>query len=312
MKKFYSKIVIVCLAILIIVLYFDFLSMKEPWRQIIAKWTNSEEYITVNVGSNEIIPYIEELQENDGSSIVILGDSVCKQMFNGLQKYNPGFCMMGSNAAIASSGQYILAVEYLKVHPQATDVYLFMLPNSLTVTFDTTWGYQYTVMPFVLTDTLYLLEENTIKDMESVYGSMFMQKKMVECIDKSALNRKLYLNLLAEYGESFKQNSRFELADLYIKKIYDLCSESNVQLHLVPCPVVESQRQTMFELSKEYEKTWMHTVFPNYFDEILFYPDEEARDGVHFGGEYATQEEYNKKIKEMITGKALEEILLFE
>lgn len=312
MKKFYSRIVIACLAILFVVLCFDYMSMKEPWRQIIAKWTNSEEYITVNVGSSEIIPYIEELQENDGSNVVILGDSVCKQMFNGLQKYNSGFCMMGSNAAIASSGQYIFATEYLKSHPQATDVYLFMLPGSLTVTFDTTWGYQYTVMPFVLTDTLYLLEEKTINDMESVYGRLFMQKKIVECIDKSALNRKLYLNLLAEYGEVYQQNSRFELADLYIKKIYDMCSEKNVELHLIPCPVAESQREAMKELSKEYEKTWMYTKFPNYFEEIVFYPDEQARDGVHFGGEYATQEEYNLKIKEMIAGKELEEIFLFE
>lgn len=312
MKKFYCKILVACLCLLIIIICIDYMSMREPWRQIIAEWTNSKEYITVNVGSDEIIPYIKEVQVNDGSSGIILGDSVCKQMFGGLKKYNQELCIMGSNAAIAMSGQYILAVEYLKNHPKATDMYLFVLPNSLIVTFDTSWGYQYTVMPFVLTDTLYLLEESTIKDMESVYGSLFMQKKVVECIDKSALNRKVYLNLLAEYGKSYQQSSRFELADLYIKKLYDICSENDVQLHLAPCPVVESQREAMSELSKEYEKTWMYTMFPNYFEEILYYPDEEARDGIHFGGEYATQEQHNIKIKLMIEGKELRDKLLFE
>lgn len=312
MKRFYGKFIVAILSLSVIIGCIDYMSMQETWRQIIAKWTNSEEYITVNVGSSEIIPYIEELRVNNDTKAVILGDSVCKQMFDGLQKYNPDFCMMGSNAAIAMSGQYILAVEYLNNHPTATDMYLYVLPNSLLSTFDTGWGYQYTVMPFVLTDTINLLEADTIKDMESVYGSKFMEKKVVECIDKSALNRKIYLNLLAEHGTTYQQNSPFELADKYIKKIYDLCNEKGVQLHLSPCPVVESRKEAMESLSKEYEKTWLYTVFPDYFHEILYYPDIEARDGVHFGGEYATQEQYNIKIKEMIAGKKLADELKFE
>lgn len=185
---------------------------------------------------------------------------------------------------------------------------MFLLPGSLSVSYDTTWGYQYTVM----TDTLKLLEENTIEIMESVYGPFFTNPVIVELIDKSAVNRKLYLNMLADTKEGYQQKSRFEIADQYIQKIYNLCEEREIELHLEPSPVVESQRESIGKLKDEYKKTWLYTEFPTYLDNVLYYPDEEARDGVHFGGEYATQENYNKKIEIMLEGTELLKTLLFE
>ncbi len=78
-------------------------------------------------------------------------------MFRRLQKYNEDISIIGSNGAITLAGQYILAEEYLRNHPDATDLYLILLPESLTRTFDTSYGYQYAVMSFAETGTLQLL-----------------------------------------------------------------------------------------------------------------------------------------------------------
>lgn len=309
MRKFYTKTIIFLLLLVLLVGLFDYISLKDPWRKVVAVYTDSEEFISVNVGASEIKPYIEKVQTKDNTTKLIIGDSVCKQMFDGLQEYNPDICITGSNAAIAMSGQYILAKEYIENHPNATDIYMFLLPGSLSTSYDTTWGYQYTVMPWVETDTLKLLDANTIEIMESVYGSFFMKPVIVELIDKSAVNRKLYLNMLDDTKEGYQQKSRFEIADQYIKKIFDLCQEKGIKLHLEPCPVVNSQRESMENIKEEYKETWLYTQFPDYLEEVLYYPDEEARDGVHFGGEYATQECYNEKIKKIFKEtKFLEEV----
>ncbi len=59
------------------------------------------------------------------------------------------------------SGQYILVEEFLKHHPQATDVYLSVIEDSLITDYETGYGYQYGVMPFAETDTLKLLDPET-------------------------------------------------------------------------------------------------------------------------------------------------------
>lgn len=312
MRKKHGKIIIFFILLVALLGVIDFASMNEPWRKVLAKYTDSEEFISVNVGASEIKPYIEKVSTPDNTSILIIGDSVCKQMTDELQQYNDNMCITGSNAAIAMTGQYILARKYIENHPKATDVYMFLLPGSLQVTFDTQWGYQYTVMPFVETDTLKLLDDNTIEAMESVYGAFFMKSFVVKVIDKSAINRKIYLNMLADSKEGYLQKTSYEIAEQYIKKIYDLCQENDIKLHLYPCPVVESQRESIENMREEYSKTWLCTKFPDYLDNVLFYSDEQTGDGVHFGGEYASTKHYNEKIREVFKGSKLLEELCFE
>lgn len=281
------------------------MSMHDPWRIVFARLTDSEEFISMNVGSDEIIPYIEQVQTKDNTTTLILGDSVCRQMFKGLQQYNEDICIAGSNAAVTMAGQYILAEEYTRNHPDATDIYLIVLPTSLCSTFSTNYGYQYTVMPFAETDTLKLLDNNTLEVMESVYGEFFMNPHIVQLIEKSAINRKLYLNMLKKHSTSYEQKTTFEIADQYIHQIYELCEKNNIEFHLYACPVAESKYQIVKELQDDYDNTWMKTQFPDYFDNILFFPDEQSADGTHFSGEYESQTHCNEKISKIFADTKL-------
>lgn len=312
MKKYCKKMAVFTIIFVIVCIAFDCISMKEPWRRIIACMTDSEEFISINVGADEIKPYIERAQKKDHTTKLILGDSVCKQMFSGLQNDNDDICMLGSNAAISMTGQYILAKQYIENHKEVTDVYLIVLPGSLEVTFDTQWGYQYTVMPFVETDTLKLLETDTIKKMEAVYGAFFMKPLVVEGIDKSAINRKIYLNLLNTYSSSYQQSSKYEIAEQYIKKIYELCKEREIELHLLACPVVESRRDEIEASKADYMNTWLYTVFPEFLEEVVYYSNEETEDGVHFAGEFAVQENYNEKLRIILVDSSLLQELQFK
>lgn len=312
MKKFYIKSVILIVFVASILFVCWRVSVVEPFRTWIAEWTDSESFITGNVGSDEIKPYIAKVQAPDGTSKLILGDSVGRQLYVGLQQYNEDIAIVGSNAAITMAGQYILAAEYIENHPEATDIFLVILPESLCRTFDTKWGYQYTVMPFVETGTIDRLDNNTIESMESVYGEFFMRTDIVWKIDHSAINRKLYLNLLKEHSESYVQSSKFELAEQYLVKMYELCEANGVTMHLYACPLADTRVEEIAGMKEQYKESVLYEYFPDFMENIYFFPVEEAADGVHFSGDYANQEHYNEMIKEMYTGTPLGEAVNLE
>lgn len=311
MKKFIIKAGLFTVLIIVFCVIADYMSMHKTWNLVIAQFTNSEEFIA-DVGTDEIKPYIDKVQEQDDTEILIVGDSVCHQMFSGLQEYNDKICIVGSNGAITMAGQYILVEEYVKNHAAATDVYLMVLPESLTRTYDTMWGYQYAVMPFVQTNTLHLLDENTMSGIKFSYGEISIQPWLVNLIDSSAINRKIYFNLIQKYGKTYQQNFKFELADQYIAKMYDLCEENGMNLHLYACPVADTRQQEMEALATNFEGSWLKKQYPGYFESIVYFPVEQAADGIHFSGDYAEQANYNEKIRLMLNQSKLMESLVLK
>lgn len=309
MKAFYKNAAAFMLVLLLVIVGYDYLSMKEPMRNIIAELTDSYGVVW---GFNEIRPYVEKVQTKDDTTQLIIGDSVCHQMFTGLQEYNPDISIVGSNAGVTMAGQYILAYEYIENHPEATDIHLFVLPGSLAATFDTSFGYKYVVMPFVETDTLTVLDQNTIDDIKSVYGSFFIQKQVVQLIHESPLNLKLYLNLLQDSGRLNRMENNFDLADQYLVKLYELCEEKGIKFHLYAAPVCEGREKLVDEMIPDYSNTKLAGYFPDFLNDTYYYPMEQTDDGVHFGADYSNQEFFNEKLKIVLAGTDLEKVLRYE
>lgn len=305
MKKFLAKGFLFVLIICFLCSAFVSLSMREPYRAVIAEWTASEEFMS----DSGILPYFEKVRETDQTSQLVIGDSICRQMFVELGEANPQMSIQASNAALMITGQYLLAEEYLKSHPEATDVFLVMHPMAITRTFDTEWSYRYAVMSYVETDTIGYLDKNTLDDMAGVYGRFFMRKEAVRVIEDSPVMRKLYLSYININRSDYVQSSPFEIADQYVRKLYDLCEEHGAKLHVYPSPVAEVFRGRSEELEKEYGATWMSTQYPDYFRDILYYPDEWSEDTSHFSGEHAEREELDKIIETAYEGTELLENL---
>lgn len=313
MKKFVIKVCVFIIVFLSIVIGLDYLSMTEQYRMPLAKLTNSEDYISVNVGPDEIKPYIKKAGETNEYTQLIIGDSVCRQMFDGLQQYNSEICILGSNGSVTMTGQYILAKLFIESHPETTDIWLIVLPTALKGGFGLRYGYQYAVMPFVETDTLQYLEQDTIDEMADIYGRFFLRKDVVYAIDRSGINRKIYLNALSK-KEQVQGAEVGETSVLYICKIMELCEENDIRLHMLPGPVSDANEDSeyMCELAKEYSISPLMEMFPEYLNQIKYYPAEQFGDGLHFSGDYANQQQYNKKIWEIYGESGLMEFLRTE
>lgn len=272
----------------------DRLSMQPELHPLFAALTDSEDYLDEDAAAAEIVPIIQKAQEEDGTTIAILGDSVCRQMVGDLFVEDTAYSLLPSNGAITLAGQYILTKEYLDHHPDATDIYLFMLPESLERTFDNRWGYQYSVIPFVLTDTLQDLDQETLSIMADTYGSLFLTRDMVESIVRSPINKKVYLNALVQHEAYYEPSRYFELADKYIYMIYDLCKENNVTFHLAPCPVSRARTGSMEQLRGAFYSSEFRRLFPGFFRDMIYVDTEETPDSTHFAGAYANQNHYNE------------------
>lgn len=311
MKVLCKKIVYFIVLLIVVIVITALLTGIKPLDKFFVVLTDSKDYASVS-GLEEIRPFIEKVQQQDGTTKLIVGDSMCQQMFNGLQANNPEYTIVGSNGAITFAGQYLLINEYLKNHKDVTDICIFMHPGSIGRTFDTTLGYQYVILPFGIYDLLKDLDDNTIEDMKSTYGSFFINNFIVKWMEHSAVGRKIYFNLLKDYGTNYEEKELFEIANQYVHKIDELCKEQNIKLHFYPSPVAENFKESMETRKIKFQNTWLGERFPLFFNYVFYFPDEQAKDGTHFSGEFATQSAFNGWIKEILKDSGLLESLKLE
>lgn len=283
MKKLYAKGILIFLCVSLICLGVLYLSAVDPFRDLITKLTGSENYKDKLNASHEVEVYIDKAVLKDGSTKLIIGDSVCNSLFGELADLNPDYSILCCNKGITMAGQYILAKDYLDTHENVTDLYLIMISNSLITGFDTDFGYQYAIMPFVKTDRLSYLDEETITQAKDLYLAPFVTKEMVYFVEESALMKKLYLNLLKQYKPTKLTLSYPDVTTRYVKKIYDLCQEKHVSMHFITSPLADTEQRREVEetLQKEYQNSILYEMFPDYYAGYLYYPADWFGDGIH-------------------------------
>lgn len=264
-------------------------SGRDGYRERIMRFTRSESYNVGNVGSREIIPYVYEMREKTGHTKLLLGDSVCNQVYNRYREFNRDICVSATNRAITLAGQYLLAREFVENHDTVTDIYLVVVMGSLSADFDFQYGYQYVVMPFVETDMVKYLEDSTQQRLYDRYGKLFCQKRVVEWIDRSPWNRKVYLNLLLEKDKLLpeKKGQDMEISEtayVYLEKLQELCDEKGICFHLLPGPHPDTQsmHQKEKKMRAEIKAKGLEGKYMDYFNQIVYFPENLFGDGVHF------------------------------
>lgn len=303
MAKLIKKSLLLGVILLAIFAGFMVLSANSAYREKMAFWTISGEY---PAGEGEVENYIKSIQTTKAYTKLILGDSVCNQLLNGLQEVNEEYCIVGNNRGVTIAGQYLLLNEFFKTHENVTDVYLIVGLDALETNIDITYGYQYVVIPFSRIHALDNLNDETLDEMSHTFGSVFLNPYVAQTIGDSNVGRKLYLNYLKQrYAESNPTAGQYgvlsEVTVTYLMKMQALCEEKGATLHLLPDPLVDTEyrHNQAALLETEFVSYGFDTCFPDYFRLIQYYPQEQFVDGVHFGPGYDTQDVYNEKIRQI-------------
>lgn len=282
MKRFIGKAVLFCGLFVLLLFGVCALATMPVCKPFLAEVTNTADYIE-NTAVEEILPVIDNVSQQDEKTKLIVGDSVCFRLFDLYREENPDYCIAPTNRGVGMSGQYILTEVFLENHPEATDVYLVITTNTLITGYETIHGYQYAVQPFLETGHLQRLEEETLDEMRSTYGAFVTNEKMLHFVDESPILKKAYFNVLNEY---FAKNVKTEIphvVETYIVKMYELCEQKGVTMHLLPSPVPDSQERRELEVQLEelYRETKIYPLFPSYYENLTYYPPEYFSDGIH-------------------------------
>ena len=310
--KLYQKLGLLALLLLLLSVLAVYLSVNPHTKAAVEKITDSSSYVMMDNGVGDVMSFIDQVRAEDKTSVLIIGDSVCRQMFSGLADHNPAHCIAATNATVTMPGQYILAGEYLDSHPNATDIYLITSAASLSSSYDMLYGYRYAVAPFVETDTLYRLDDDTIRIIEKTYGSFFVNPSVLHVMDTSGICGKLYSNITLKYFPGYEPEDTYELSDRYVCAIQDLCRERGVNFYLYPTPVSDFLEDYVSGFRAGYELSATYDINPDYFDEIYIFDDAWTEDKVHLAGEYANQETYNEIIMQAYADTPLLESMKFE
>ncbi|MBQ7502691.1 hypothetical protein IJT93_08270 [bacterium] len=275
MKLFIKKSLLFIFMFLGVCIIIDFLSMQKSWQAFIDRITNSEGFFTNNTVIGECI---KKVQKDDHTTKLILGDSVLLQLLEPLENELPkDTTMAASNSGVLVTGYYMMAKEYLNYHSDVTDIYLLVTPPFLFYYFK--YNYQYSVIPFAKADLLKYLDDDAIKMMGSVYGDFFMKPKVASLVGDSGLSLRVFLY----YHNWTNSRINFKLADIYLRKLYELCEENNIRFHLCSDPMSVTAKEENERLKQDYCKFWIYDKFPRYLDDVPYYPsDLFYEDQVHF------------------------------
>ena len=173
--------------------------------------------------------------------------------------------------------------------PEATDVYLVLLPVSFAGRYDSPQSYSYLIEPFGRAQALSYLSEDTIGNMKSHYGSLFLNRNVIRFLDGSSINNKIYLYYLQKHVKGAESDDIIsDEAAYYLKDLYDICKKRNVNLHLLPPPVCDSadNADRINRLREAIKDSELSVIFDKYFECITLYPEYMFMDGHHFKNEY--------------------------
>lgn len=288
MKKFCLKLFAFIVVMGILLAGILLLSAHEPFRSALMTVANAEDYGEDTTG--EIMPYIETVSSLSEYDKLIIGDSVCRQLFNPFQKYNNVYCTVGSNQAITMIGQYLLIKEFLENHEQTTDVYLVLCSIEGNGLDNGIGAYQYLAIPFTKTGLLKAALPKTQNELDGIFGKKFMEPNVIDFIDASPLAKKLYFNSFKD-----KKYDNTTMSFEYLQLIIDLCTMKGAKLHLLHSPMKESSYEDI-QVQKEKDLSAcknedMREYIEEYYGSVTSYPDEYFADGIHFGPEYKSEKQ---------------------
>lgn len=233
--------------------------------------------------ASEAFYVVEKARHNSGKTAVILGDSVCSQLWP-RKKDSANISHLSCNQAITTAGTYILLRKYLANNPQTETVYYIVRPQSLGNDMNLNYTYQYFVIPFMNDENADLIDDETRQKLYDKFGKFFVENSYVK---SSLLNNNLfmaqYINHVKNKTEKKYIHRLSRTAVIYLPKIRELCREHNVKLKILPLPLPDTEENYGWEKFDDDVKEYgFDDILGDFTKKIHYCPEEWYSDGSHF------------------------------
>ena len=228
-----------------------------------------------NIWGYEVLHSItKSLQKKEDVTVLILGDSVGKQMYDNLS-YNDGIYSLACNQAISLAGQFILLNNFLSSceNKEKLDVVLIYRPSSFANNLDQKFTFHYFVKPFFNDKYKSLMTKLTVSQIQKIPFYSWSQFSLIKESNWSPNfpNPKVHFDIS-------------ETSIEYLVKMDSVCNHFGVnsfKLHCAPLSEVVSKEEVDYFKDRIIE-SGLTKQFGVYFDKLLILDKEDFNvDQIH-------------------------------
>ncbi len=212
------------------------------------------------VAGNEIYLSIKKSKKKTKHKVLIIGDSVGKQIFDNASN-NDTINSLACNQAISMVGQFILLNNYFLAGNEVDTVILIYTPFSFKNNLDQVYTYHYFIKPFFKINKTYF-SKTVIKQLNKIPYSNYYWIPNI---------------LTTNWAPDYKSNDKIDYTFLspvsieYLQKIKELSIKYNFKLIILPTPTKESNRADIQNFNKqEIFENGFENEFKGYFENIIF------------------------------------------
>jgi hypothetical protein len=226
----------------------------------------------IYVAGNDTYTSIKKSKEKSNKKILLIGDSVGRQLFNNSSD-NDSINSLACNQAIGVIGQYFLLKNYFNVENRPKEVYMLYSPFSFKNNLNQVYTFHYFLKPFYNQEYKSLFSNTAIHQTKKIPYSKFCQEPYILTTNWAPI---------FEPQDSIKYSFLSPISKEYLEKIKILCATNDSKLYILPTPTRESNRNTVNNInSKEFLGLNVENELRYYLNNIVYLPDSLFVDDVH-------------------------------
>jgi hypothetical protein len=212
------------------------------------------------------------------ASILFLGDSVGKQLFDSLNGKSE-MVSLACNQAIDMIGHFLLLDNYTSKPNSIKYVYMLLNPFSLKNDLDHKYTYNYFLKPFYRTEYIDRFTEHTFDQISNIPFSAFSIQPLVKITP-----------FTPNYSPK-RINGVLSITSIeYMGMIIRLSKKNEINFTILSPPIKESRRNEVHDVIEKYKLSLSRSkVMDEYFDHIKYLPDSLYSDHIHFKKEFISE-----------------------
>jgi len=241
-----------------------------------------------NYPGKDIYISIEKSKKKNKTKILLLGDSVGKQLFDNKQNFDR-LNSFACNQAISMAGQYFLLHNYLEAGNNIDKLIIIYNPFSFRNNLNQVYTFHYFLKPFYNSDYLSLFSSTVNEQINKIPYNKFVQLPHIR---------------ITSWAPEFNTTEP-EITSLlspisieYLNEIKNLANQYNFEINILPPPISVTRKNEIEKLKLDvFTECNLKQEFEDYFTKITYLDSTEFSDGIHL----IHPEKYtNSFIKEII------------
>lgn len=224
-------------------------------------------FLDKKMNAYEVYYAIFKSKKKANAKIVILGDSVSRQLFDSYDN-DPNFYSMATNQSVGIAGNYFLLYNYLLNNDVPDKVYFICTPFMFHNNLDDHYTYQNFLKPFYNEEYEMHFSDNLLTQIKANPLYFLSNNYVIKS-----------LNWIPEYHNLDNGHKISKVSVDYLRKIIELSKKKKFELIFYPAPISKEKNKDFVLLNKKELNQFENVSLNNFYktvsvyDNAIFFPD---------------------------------------